>query len=449
MSKVSFFIPRFSCECQGAILLTLNSILHNIFLRPSQTNDANLQARHSINADSNFDSGSFAASAAIMAAAPQYTEISRGELAWLRASTGEASISEVKRLASYNWVDAASPTIAVPGSPNKWANLEKPKKLAKDSGFIYFAQNTARHPDYPLEPIFRALEIEQPEFDIREIDIVSDRTNVRKLLAFVDPAAQKGNLQSFAINVEVVGRTAIFCLEEEGPLVDFLGPDDFRGFANEYKKWYTKNQIADNSGQSQSITSYQFDDLKVIIRHETDAFVKDPGDDENESKILGMLSGLAITSSNREPASNIPESKLTIRKEGKQVPLSSTLEIKTRAVYKPLPLEEVAAQLWLSQTPKLVRAYHTDGTFSAPAVEDVTKEIKAWESRNQKTLTTFAALLRKILDVAKTYGRAVIRYDEDEDELVICQVEAARDMLPGDLYAKWEEGDSEMASVER
>lgn len=75
--------------------------------------------------------------------------------------------------------------------------------------------------------------------------------------------------------------------------------------------------------------------------------------------------------------------KLTIKEEGQVVPLESTLEIQTRVFHKPLEIQDVAPQLWVSQTFKLVRAYHRKGTFQGPEVEDVTALIKRWEERNQ------------------------------------------------------------------
>ncbi|KAJ5381611.1 uncharacterized protein N7496_004039 [Penicillium cataractarum] len=63
------------------------------------------------------------------------------------------AITDVKHLASYNWIEALTPTIAVPGCPPQ-------------CGLGYIAQNAARLPDSPMEPLFRSLCIEQPSFDL-------------------------------------------------------------------------------------------------------------------------------------------------------------------------------------------------------------------------------------------------------------------------------------------
>jgi hypothetical protein len=60
--------------------------------------------------------------------------------------------------------------------------VDTPRQLKKDSGLVYVAQNAARHPESPLEPLFRALYIENPSFDISSVNIVSDRNDIRKLV---------------------------------------------------------------------------------------------------------------------------------------------------------------------------------------------------------------------------------------------------------------------------
>jgi hypothetical protein len=87
-------------------------------------------------------------------------EISR--LGIENSAPAEATITDVEHLASYNWIEASTPTIAVPGSPAHWSAPQGSKYVKKDSGFVYIAQNAARYPDSPLEPLFRSLYIEQP-----------------------------------------------------------------------------------------------------------------------------------------------------------------------------------------------------------------------------------------------------------------------------------------------
>lgn len=85
-----------------------------------------------------------------------------------------------------------------------------------------------------------------------------------------------------------------------------------------------------------------------------------------------------------------------------------------------------------------MQAYHQNGTFQRPVVEDVAGAIKSWEGRKQNELRKLAALIRKILNLVKECGgNAVLKYNIEGDKLVICKVEKKR-MLPEDLYLKWD-----------
>ena len=152
-----------------------------------------------------------------------------------------------------------------------------------------------------------------------------------------------------------------------------------------------------------------------------------------------MLELLSLSPASSPPGIAPAGSKMTIKEEGQVVPLESTLEIKTRVLHKPLEIQEVAPQLWVSQTPKLVRAYHQNGTFQRPVVEDVAAVIKDWEKRKQNDLRKLAALIRQIINLVKECGgNAVLRYNVEGDKLVVSKVER-KEILPKDLYSKWDD----------
>ncbi|KAJ5548086.1 geranylgeranyl pyrophosphate synthetase [Penicillium frequentans] len=185
----------------------------------------------------------------------------------------EATITDVEHLASYNWIEASTPTIAVPGSPAYWSAPQGSRSVKKDSGLVYIAQNAARHPDSPLEPLFRSLYIEQPSFDINSIDIVTDRNNIRKLLTFVNPSLNKHGLDPFTIQVDIAAQTAIFCRAETATY-EVIGPKEFKGYGHEFEKAYTIDQIKGSTGHHR-IVQYKLGGLRFLVRHETDGCVDD------------------------------------------------------------------------------------------------------------------------------------------------------------------------------
>lgn len=351
-----------------------------------------------------------------------------------------ASVTEVKHLASYNWIDVPTPTITVPGLPPLWYGVNTSRQLKQDSGLVYVAQNAARHPESPMEPLFRALYLENPKFELSSVDIISDRNNIRKILSFIDPDSTAHGVKSFTIRMEAVNGTVILH-REETLTKEFIGPDTFRGYGHEFEKAYTKNEISGSTGHHR-IISYRFGGLRFIIRHETDGYVNTgtPTQCNNEAQprddLAGLLGSLSISQPKIPSETTTNGSKLILCNEGHNVPLRSTLEIKTRVHHKPLLVADVAPQLWISQTPKLVRAYHERGRFKVPVVEDVTSDIERWERLNQQSLGKLAALLVRLIATGKRHRYSTIRYDAHSDRLDIEPCEEEK-LLPADLYQKW------------
>jgi hypothetical protein len=378
--------------------------------------------------------------------------ISRKDLQTLSIPS-HATLSDRQSLSSYNWIEApkATPTISVPGSPALWSPPAYPRKLDKDTGWFYVAQNAARHPDYPLEPLFRALYISDPGFDIRGVDVVTDRNNLRKLLAFINPATAKNSREAFTIKMEVVHNTVIFC-RDETKTMEYVGPQKFIGYGHEFEKVYTRERVSGSTGHHR-IIGYQLGGLKFVVRHETDGYVASAvtpatdGDATDLSDALNAMSLNSPTTTTNQSTTTVLDSKLKIQHSGHSIPTSSTLEIKTRVGHRPLSVAEVASQLFFSQTPRLVRAYHQGGIFQTPAVEDVTSEVGQWAQQHEEDLKRLGGLVRKIVETVKGYGgKATLKYDVNTDALMITGVsrdETWKKMLPEDLYAKWDEPEDE------
>lgn len=296
-------------------------------------------------------------------------EISRAELQ-AAVDPAKATVTDVKHMSSYNWIEAATPTIVVPGTPAHWAALEAPRQIAKDSGHIYIAQNAARHPESPLEPLFRFLYAENDSFDISSADVITDRNNIRKLLSLVSPEFDQKKAEAFTIKVEVVQGTSTILCRDEAETQCIIGPNEFRGQRHEFEKAYTVHQVPDSTGYHRVI-SYRFCGLNLLVRYELDAYVEDAKaaarrKDPEDDSISRMMQNLALSSSQGPEHTDVAGSKLRVKKGGQAVPLSSTLEIKTRTFRNRLSFDAVAPQLWVSQTPNLVCAYHNRGRFQKP-----------------------------------------------------------------------------------
>lgn len=215
--------------------------------------------------------------------------------------------------------------------------------------------------------------------------------------------------KDFTIHVEVRKNTAIFC-RTETKSEEVIGPDEFKGYGHSFERRCTRREVTESTGHHR-IISYNFGSLRFIVRHETDEYVGAAGAQYSWSKsntqyqsvdaLSHVLGSLALSPEGSISCKASANSNLVIRKAGQTIPLESTMEIKTRVAHKPFDFGDIVSQLWISQTPKLVRAYHTRGVFTVPKVEDVVAKVKAWENENQKDLRMLASLVDKIRNVVK------------------------------------------------
>ena len=291
---------------------------------------------------------------------------------------------------------------------------------------VYIDQNAARNPLFPLEPLFRALSTENPEFDIGDIDLVTDRNNIRKLLRFV----QASSRDTFQFQVEVAGdKTVLFTRIEEKTKEVIRG---FRGYGHNFEKAFTK--APSGSTGHHRIVGYNFGALKCLVRHETDGYVANKTPQQLTDDLSDTLKALSLSTSNSvvdHPGA------VVVGTGGRLVDLSSTLEIKTRAAARTLDMAEVSSQLWISQTPKLVVGYHQKGAFNDVQLRDMTAELGRWESAKQSDLRKLAGLLTKIIGVVKASDdRSALVQCDGESRLRILASKGKR-ALPDDLYVMW------------
>lgn len=378
-------------------------------------------------------------------ATDQVITISRQDLPGLGKDT-EAIITDIEYLSSYNWIEADVPTIVVPGSPPIWSPPAAPRTLTRDCGFVYIDQNAARHPESPLEPLFRALYAVQPTFNITSTDIVADASNITRLLGFVNPshaASSKHDVRhTFTINLEVIGNTLIMQQRRNQTHRIIQPKQQHAGCYREFEKRYTTSQVDGSTGHWR-ISSYQFCHMNFIIRHSISGYVGTPTTQSlaPEPKSLSL-------SSDKSPEYTTPgPSKLRVMMDRQHVKHESTLRIKLHEAHRNVRFSKLAPLQWVSQTHKLVCARHRNARVNPPVIENVMLRIRSWEKNQQRDLKILGGLLNEIHRVVKELmgGRAVARYCPRKDVLKIRRMEEGN-MLPDDLYSKWDIEDSKPAN---
>lgn len=320
--------------------------------------------------------------------------------------------------------------------------------MRPDSGIVFIDQNAARNPRFPLEPLFRALSTENPEYNIADVDIVTDRNNIRKLLRFV----QGSSSDPFEIRIEIAGQKTALFTRVEHRTKELI--HSFRGFGHSFEDAYTQRQLG--STGHHRIVGYNFGGLKLVVRHETDGYVEDTSSVELGDSLSNALGGLSISNHDISTKDSIPTGSrpggLVVTTYGKAVDRASTLEIKTRTASRTLDMAEVFSQLWISQTPKLVVGYHQNGLFNDVQLKDMAEHLRQWETDHQKDLYKLAGLLVKILRMARRIAerRVIVSFDGGTKlSIAIPDPTGVVRALPDDLYAMWESkgfGKREIAS---
>lgn len=168
-------------------------------------------------------------------------------------SSGRVQLRNVKPLASYSWIEGRTPSIVVPGQlswlrsligagdlyraylgcPRIWQNTIV-TTVPADTGVHYLDRNTSFMGHRPsLTPIFAAVDSLHDDFQYRDLDLVTDRNNLRKLLRCIDRQQDK----TFRIDIDLLGKTCLFTRREE-TLVETI--KEFRGYGHEYELAATK-----------------------------------------------------------------------------------------------------------------------------------------------------------------------------------------------------------------
>lgn len=304
-------------------------------------------------------------------------------------------------------------------------------QLKEDTGDFFRDTNAARYPSYPMEPAFRAIHALQPTYDMQSVDVVGCGSTLGNLMRFA-----RSEHRVFRFDVDVLHDTVIFIRKEKSP-TELL--QDVRGFGHTFPEAYTSwDSEVRNSRSHQRVIGYEFGGLKMLVRTETDGYVRqDPPKlssaiARNVQSFEGTtdsLDNLAV--SNDSPSIHGP---LVCKMRGDRISQKQIFDIKTRGIAREFDMDEALPRLWLNQTPKFLIAYHRRGLFNRPQVRDVKAEIDEWEKSNAAVLACFHAVLARIVNVVRESDQQQQQYEVSWDGkgplLVTLQTEPRRALSP-------------------
>ncbi|KAI9712048.1 MAG: hypothetical protein M1820_001757 [Bogoriella megaspora] len=387
---------------------------------------------------------------------PLLAEIDTEDLEQLvsRSDAVQDNITGVNYVGSYNWLNSKNPIIKVPGLPPAWTPLKHPQRLQRDRGTYFRDKNAARYADFPMEPAVRAIFIENPSFASSKIDLVACSSTIGNLLRFVRKAGK-----AFRFLIQVVGSTVFLIRKERSPREII---PDVRGYGHSFPEMYTTWEgVAKDSASYQRIIQYKFAGLDILLRFESDGYLRDlAGSDAASSKahsllspnkdlgksdpdaLVDVLEGASV--GQKLPASNTALEIISADNR-RNIPQEALFDLKTRSTRKiddDIMIDELP-RLWVAQIPNFILAFHDSGVFRDIRTIHVRDQVSEWEADNQAVLGHLAALIQKLATFVRERPEDTIEVRSDGiDTLEIREFVADEDdfrptALPPDLQALW------------
>lgn len=156
--------------------------------------------------------------------------------------------------------------MSLSGIPPLWAPPSIRPILKPDSGAQFIDQNADRTPGSPLQALIRAVHAIRPGFDFLNINIVTDRSPIRKNLGFVCDETKP-----FEFGVTILGNTALFTRVERATRIPVHS-----GYREKFEMEHTKiASFAAGSTSHHRVVTYQFGGLNFLVRYAVDAYLED------------------------------------------------------------------------------------------------------------------------------------------------------------------------------
>jgi len=296
-----------------------------------------------------------------------------------------------------------------------------------------------------MAPVVHSIVETDREFPTANVDLFACGSTLGNLLRFA-----RGIDKAFRFNVELIGNTVFFIRKENDPKEVIK---DVRGFGHTFPEAYTTwdNDVR-GSDTHQRIIQYTFGGLNCLVRFESDGYIKDVSVDGNKASdkgtagdddLLQALQGTTISHPFKTFSKTMD--RISVKRGGSPVSQSSIFDMKTRSgkYNKEINMSDISPQLWLKQIPNFIVAYHDGhGLFQDIRVQDIRKDVQAWQTENGDGIRRFAALLEMILAVVKNEHRVLLEvYCPGSDRLEIRHQHGdGMHALPMQLADRWAEG---------
>ncbi|GAB1738872.1 hypothetical protein NU219Hw_g3655t1 [Hortaea werneckii] len=307
-------------------------------------------------------------------------------------------ITAVEPVASYNWLASEEPTLLVPGAPPLWSPPEDPIQIPPDTGTFFIDPNAGILPTSPMEPLFRAVLHEQPDFDFSRLDLITDRWALSRLLS--------GD-ESWSLGAQVVKGKVIFIrLEPERAM--HIRPHQFRGFRRNFEtQFLAHREDCRGSRAHYQLITYKLGGINILLRHAAAGYFADLANQPFDADEEAPRTAPADTTT-----AAVQRGNLRIQTAGTRIPRSAIFELSTSkrvSAIEAYKRHEVPEH-WIAQKQAYIRALPTQtswdrqawkmrGIFSKEAIDvrrEAFEDVAEWERENQDKIQR---LHRRLSDV--------------------------------------------------
>ncbi|KAK5988184.1 hypothetical protein PT974_12324 [Cladobotryum mycophilum] len=314
-----------------------------------------------------------------------------------------SSVPAYELVCSYSWQNDKAPILNIPGSTPLWHGNALPVTLPRDKGTYFVDQNASRVPHHRFEPLFRSTAIIAPEFRFDNVDVVSNRNSLRKLLDFCAGRSK----DSFRIDLMLVNNT-LFLERREKNVRELIRGKQNSGWGHSFEHAFTKFApgTEGSTGYHRAL-HYPLGGLRCVVQFEIDAFYEEGKKNEEDESITLPMARLSLKDQPEADALQAQASKSS--KKTILMPQATAAEIKTSM--RPRNIGQYLPQLWFGRTPWLMIGRHDNGTFKEVKITDAAAQFEDWETRHQTELQKLVVVLGQLREaVRKNGGKGASRF---------------------------------------
>ncbi|KAI9833258.1 MAG: hypothetical protein M1826_000171 [Phylliscum demangeonii] len=343
--------------------------------------------------------------------------------------------------------------------PALWHPPPSAPTIRPDTGRFYVDENMDRNPWSPLEPLVAAVCKTDPTFDFKAMDLITDRTPLRKLYDFV-----MGTAEAFRFGAETIDRTVLFVRMERETRVGTtknigVGESYRRGFEERYTRFH---KHAAGSTTHHRIMRYRYGGLRLLVRSAVDGYLEEEttgGGRKDEQDYERDFVGIMRARSLSHPAPSVAKTPVRpgvkIAQGRADVPHRALFELNTRPVNSehPFKLQLRLPDLWLSQTANFIDAAYLPTGVRAMrpdprrvhfrrgqlTITPMQAELVRWQESHAADLGRLRDVVVQVRDAVRGVGApCLVEYVKDEDALRVRRDEEGLvPLLPPDLRQRW------------